>query len=177
MKKIITIFFLLFFFKPIFGLAYPKSFNAILPSNATYQADLSKAKTTQADEFLKKVQGKFYTTKSIYHVFLSNSVYKDVLKQFKEKGVLLKRLAKKKKIAELELQKSAKLKPLIDLLKDPNYHESVGIHQGWLIQVYSSATLAGKKINQVTIVLTKSVPKKEEQKEPSKPTLPTQKGR
>ena len=91
----------------------------------------------------------------------SNQVYIDILKHLKEKGVVLERLAKGEKIAELDHQKIEKLKPRIDMFKDPQYHESLGIHQGWLIQVFSYTTLAGQKINRTVIIFTKSVPKQE----------------
>lgn len=135
---------------------HPKSLDAFLPSNALYETELSKIKTAQDNLLLKKIQGKFYIHKTESHIFLSNQSYEDVLKHFSDKGVVLKKLEKDKKIAELEEQKSEKLNPLIDLLKDPDYHEATGMFQGWLIQVYSRVTVASQKIGQTTIVFSGS---------------------
>lgn len=135
---------------------YSKALDAFLPPNALYQTDLSKTKTEQDNAFLKKMQGKFYTDKTDTHIFLSDRSFEEILKHFSDKGIKLKKLDKEKKIAELKKQESEKLKPLIDLLKDPAYHEATGMFQGWLIQVYSPTTVAGQKLSRTTIVFSKS---------------------
>lgn len=151
---------------------YPKTLDTILPSDALYQAELSKTKTAQDNFLLKKIMAKFYTHKTESHLFLSNRSYEDIVKHFSGKGVALKKLAKQKKIAELEDQKSEKLKPFIDLLNDPNYQESVGMFQGWLVNIYSYIFIEGQKINHTTLIFTKSVEvKKEEQKSISAPKI------
>ena len=168
-KSILLAFFLLI---PAFVHSYPKAFDAILPADAVEEKELTKLHADKMDAARQKMLGKFYTRKTLYHLFTTRLSFKEAQKVLGGRGIVLKPLKKAETLAEIEKKKPIKKRNITKLLQDPKFESAHGTYQNWLVTLVSYTYINKQKVDRTTIIFTKAVEVKKEEakgKETKKP--------